>query len=386
MANVLDKKQSMTLSFSFRNLLFCLFTLSFLATNSPVSAQMLRIPDGVNIHKSASQKIGVTEVEVTWNAPSVRGREGNIWGTDVAYFGFKELGFGSYVPSPWRAGSNECTTISFTTDVTINGKPLAAGKYAFFIALEQDSSTLIFNKNVGEWGSYFYDKDQDVLRVVTRQRKDQPLQEILKYDFIQRAENELELYLAWENWQIPMSIGVDLKKTTLASIQSQMSGAMGFDPLSLEAAARWCLTQEVNYQQALTWIESATDPKFTAIDKFGAITVKAGLLEKLGRDQEAEQILHASIHKANTFELHNYGRQLLAQNKVDKALEIFEFNFKNQAGQWPTHVGLMRGLSAKGKLKEALDHARLALEQAPNDMNRNVLKEAITKLEKNQAL
>ncbi len=376
----------MTLSFSFRSLLFCLFTLSFLATNSPVSAQMLRIPDGVNIHKSASQKIGVTDVEVTWNAPSVRGREGKIWGTDVAYFGFKELGFGSYVPSPWRAGSNECTTISFSTNVSINGKSLAAGKYALFMALDPDSSTLIFNKNVSEWGSYFYDKDQDVLRVVTRQRKNQPMQEILKYDFIQRTDNELELYLAWENWQIPMSIGVDLKKTTLASIQSQMSGAMGFDVASLEAAARWCLTQEVNYHQALVWIETATSPALGGIERFEAIAIRAGLLEKLGRAAEADQVINASIQKAKSFELHNYGRQLLAQNKIDKAYEVFEFNFKKFEGQWPTHVGMMRALSAKGKLQEALEHAKLALEQAPNDLNKKVINEAIMKLEKNQAL
>lgn len=376
----------MTCSTHHRALLFCLFTIFTLTHSNLALAQMLRIPDGVNIYKTASQRIGVTDVHVSWNAPSVRGRTGSIWGSEVAYFGFKELGFGSYVPSPWRAGANECTTISFSTDVKINGKPLAAGKYAFFIALDKDSSTLIFNKNVGEWGSYFYDKDQDVLRVTTRQRKDQPMQELLKYDFTQIAEHTLELYLAWEHWQIPMTVEVDLNQTTLASIRSQMSGAMGFDVASLEAAARWCLTHELNYSQALTWIETATSPALGGIERFEAVAIKAGLLEKLGRQAEADQILHASIHKAKPLELHNYGRQLLAQNKAEKALEIFEFNFKNQAGQWPTHVGMMRGLSATGKLKEALEHAKLALEQAPNDLNKKVIKEAILKLEKNQAL
>lgn len=376
----------MNLHFPFRKLTCCLFTLITLAAVLPAAAQMLRIPDGVNLHKSASQRIGVTDVQVTWNAPSVRDRVGRIWGSEVAYFGFKELGFGSYVPSPWRAGANECTTLSFSTDVTINGKSLAAGKYALFIALDKDSSTLIFNKNINEWGSYFYDKDQDVLRVVTYQRKDQPMQELLKYEFNQVAENELELYLAWEHWQIPMRIGVDLKKTTLASIRSQMSGAMGFDVASLEAAARWCLTKEINYEQALTWIETATSPALGGIERFEAIAIRAGLLEKLGRGTEADQVISTALPKAKSFELHNYGRQLLAQNKVEKAFEVFEYNFKKHEGQWPTHVGMMRALSAKGQLKEALDHARLALEQAPNDMNKNVLREAILKLEKNQAL
>jgi hypothetical protein len=66
--------------------------------------------------------------------------------------GLRALGFGSNVPSPWRAGADEATTMTFSTDVTINGKKLPAGKYAFFIEVQADSSVLIFNKNTREWG------------------------------------------------------------------------------------------------------------------------------------------------------------------------------------------------------------------------------------------
>ncbi|MBK7634624.1 MAG: DUF2911 domain-containing protein [Saprospiraceae bacterium] len=101
------------------------------------------------------QKKGNLEINVHWNAPGVKGREGKIWGTDIAYFGTTVLGFGSDVPSPWRAGADECTTMSFSTDVTINGQMLKAGKYAFFIELGKDESTLIFNSNIHAWGTYF---------------------------------------------------------------------------------------------------------------------------------------------------------------------------------------------------------------------------------------
>ena len=97
-----------------------------------VNAQLLRIPDGVNLSRKNCTKIGVTEVEVNYNSPAVRGRTGQIWGTEIAHYGFKVLGYGSEVASPWRAGANECTTISFSTAVTINGKSLDAGKYAFY--------------------------------------------------------------------------------------------------------------------------------------------------------------------------------------------------------------------------------------------------------------
>ena len=83
--------------------------------------QALRIPQNSNFPSSAGRKVGVTEIEVKWNAPGVKGREGKFWGTDIAYFGTSVLGFGSNMESPWRAGADECTTISFSTDVTING-------------------------------------------------------------------------------------------------------------------------------------------------------------------------------------------------------------------------------------------------------------------------
>lgn len=88
--------------------------------------------------------------------------------------GLRYLGFGSNVESPWRADADESTTISFSTDVNINGKKPPAGKYGFFIALYPDSCVLIFNKNVDGWGSYFYRSELDVLRVTTFAQKNQP--------------------------------------------------------------------------------------------------------------------------------------------------------------------------------------------------------------------
>jgi hypothetical protein len=73
------------------------------------------------------RKIGVTDIEIHYSAPGVKGREGKIYGTNVVPFGYEVLGFGSNVASPWRAGADECTTMSFSTDVNINGKLLPAG-------------------------------------------------------------------------------------------------------------------------------------------------------------------------------------------------------------------------------------------------------------------
>ena len=370
---------------------FCLHTIIavlLLAFIAPANAQMMRMPDGnVNYKCKTGRFVGATNIDISWNAPGVKGREGKIWGTDVAWYGFKVLGFGSSAASPWRAGADECTNISFSTDVMINGRPLAAGKYAFFVALSADSSVLIFNKNTTEWGSYFYNSQLDVMRVTAYQQKDmKESKERLDYTFSKQNNNSVEVALEWERWRIPFKVEVDINATTLAYIRSQMSGAAGFDPPSLEAAATWCLQNNVNSEEALAWINSAVDPSLGGANNFKNLSVKAGLLNKLNKKEEADKIMKASLNNATVNELHNYGRQLLGENKVAEAMEIFEMNYKKFNSAWPTSAGLMRGYSAKGDLKKALEYANKALADAPSPEIKKIIQAAVETLSKGKAL
>ena len=366
---------------------FLFWALSFLINGNMLQAQALRIPENQNIPNRIGRNIGVTEIDIKWNAPGVKGREGKIWGTSIAPYGFTVMGYGSEVESPWRAGADEGTIISFSTDVKINGKLLAAGRYGFFIALYADSCVLIFNKNTTGWGSYFYDKTADVLRVTTIQKKNQPvLQERLKFDFDNQTDQSVDLSLLWEYWKIPFTIEVDVKKTTLASIKSQMIGAIGFDTPSLSAAANWCLQNDVNLEEALHWANTATDPTLGGVKSFNVLSTKSKLLKKLGKSTEADEAMKQAIENGSVIELHQYGRQLLAAKKVNEAMAVFEMNFKKNKGEWPTNAGMMRGYSATGNLKKALEHAKLALNQAPDELNKKTLQEAIKTLESGKAL
>lgn len=352
---------------------------------SQLQAQALRIPQNTNYPCAAGRKIGVTNIDIHWNAPGVKGRENKIWGTDIAHYGYTVLGFGSNVSSPWRAGADECTTISFSTDVKVNGKKLQAGKYAFFIAVYPDSCTLIFNRNTDEWGSYFYNKDWDVLHVTAKQQKDiAASKERLEYCFSNQKEDAVDVSLEWEHWKIPFTVTIDFKETVLADIQKQLSGAIGFDPPSLEAGANWCLTNNVNLEQALGWINSATLPGLGGKNTFNALNTKAGLLEKLGKGEEAKQIKQQALQNATIMEMHGYGRTLLGEGKKAEALKVFEENYKKNNGAWPTNMGMMRGYSAMGNYPKALEHAKKALEQAPEEGTKKALKGYIESLEKGE--
>lgn len=343
-------------------------------------SQALRIPETTNTVCMTGRKVGVTEKQIHYSSPGVKGREGKIYGTDV-------VPFGSNVASPWRAGADECTTISFSTDVTINGKKLPAGKYAFFIEVHEDSSVLIFNKNDKAWGSYFYRKELDVLHVPTVQKKNLPdLQERLVYNFSNQTDRSVDISLDWERWSFPIKVEVDLKATVLEDIRRQMSGAIGFDPASLEAAAQWCVDNDINYEEALNWINSATDPRLGGRTSFVSLSTKAKILKKMNKEKEATDLMNTAIENATVQELHGYGRQLLNEKKLPEAMAVFQKNYDKHKGGWPTNAGMMRIYSAMGDYKKALQYAKAALAQAPDEQNKKFLEGVIKNLSEGKPL
>lgn len=372
---ILSMKQLLTF------LLFCVVCLELRAQSS-----ILLPAVGGNIPSQTAQRIGITDIDIHWNAPGVKGREGKIWGTNVVHYGFQNLGFGTAKESPWRAGANECTTIAFSTDVRVEGKSLAAGKYGFFIAVYPDSCTLIFSKNNTAWGSFFYKPEEEALRVTVRQQKDQAnSREWLNYEFTNQTENSATISLVWEHWRIPFRVSVDVQQLVLASMREEMQTKAGFMYENLLAAAQFCYDQNVNLEEGLKWADDAIN-SFAGVKSFTTYALKAQILEKLGRKAEAAAELKQGMALAGVLELHGYGRQLITNKKPAEALEVFLANYKKNGDVWPVHVGLMRGYSATGDLKKALEHANIALKQAPDDVNKRNLENAVKTLSEGKAI
>ena len=225
------------------------------------------------------------------------------------------------------------------------------------------------------------------MRVTAHQQKDiATSKERLDYTFSKQTDHSVEVALEWEKWRIPFTVEADLTATTLASIKAQLSGAMGFDPPSLQAAAAWCLQNNINYDEALGWINAAVDPSLGGVNSFGVLSVKSGLLTKLNKKEEADKIMQAAMENASITDLHNYGRQLLNEKKVKEAMVVFEKNYTKNKGAWPTNAGMMRGYSAMGDLKKALEFGRKALTQAPSDAIKKIIEQAVSTLESGKPL
>ena len=147
--------------------------------------------------------------------------------------------FGPSKAAPWRAGANENTTISFSNDVVIGGKPLKAGTYGLFLALAREgSSEWIFSKNSTSWGSYFYNEAEDALRVPATP-EDWPYTEYLTYNFDERKLKSAHAYLAWENKRIGFTIEVpNSLELYVDKIRGELNGSeTGFDYKNFAAAA-----------------------------------------------------------------------------------------------------------------------------------------------------
>ncbi|HET6995295.1 MAG TPA: DUF2911 domain-containing protein, partial [Chitinophagaceae bacterium] len=291
------------------------------------------------------------------------------------YVGYADLNFGSSKQAPWRAGANENTTIEFSNDVMIEGQKLAAGKYGFFIAYDPSECTLIFSRNTTSWGSYFYKPEEDALRVKVKPVATDKSVEWLKYEFMNETENSATIALLWEKLMIPFKVSVDLDKLQLESFRRELRGERSFSPgwQSYVQAARYTLDRNTDLEEGLMWADQAINDRSVGGEaNFMTLSTKAEILAKLGRSAEADTVMKKALPLGNMQQIHQYGRQLLAQKRNKEALDVFKMNFQKNPSEYTTLMGLTRGYSANADYKNALKYANMALAVAPGQAKKQV--------------
>ncbi len=361
--------------------IFILFAAALCSNFIFAQGQLTIPPNGGNKKASVAEQIGLTNIIVNYSRPGVKGREGKIWGTTVAHYGFADLGFGTSKAAPWRAGANENTTISFSTDVQVEGKNLAAGTYGLFVALDSLESTIIFSKNSTSWGSYYYDAGEDALRVTVKNLTNDKSVERLKYEFTAQTDDAASVNLMWERRIIPFKVSVDLVGTQIAIFKRQLRNEAQESPESFQYAANYCLINNIELEQGLKWAEESVNGRFIGQKTFLTLSTKAGLLKATGNQAEADVLMKEALPMANMQQLHQYGRDLLAQKKTAEAMNVFKMNYDKNPNEFTTQMGMVSGLSASGNYLAALDMAKKALLNAPDNNNKSNLETVIKKLE-----
>ena len=342
-------------------------------------AQTVTTPRTPSPQAEITQTIGISDVTINYSRPAVRDRE--IWGTPLAHYGYLNLGFGTATEAPWRAGANENTVITFSHDAQVEGKAIPAGTYALFMGLHEDSKVdIIFSKNSTSWGSYFYDKAEDQLRV-TVEMTDNSHSERLTYNFIEIDKTSAICALDWEKKRIPFKISFSVDELVIANAQNELRNQTGFGWQGPASAAQYALNNKIELEKALAWAEQS----IAAQQNFNNLMLKSQIQLALGKDAEAQKSAEMALNdpSAGVNQYYGYGRQLINQDKDAEAMSLFTKLNKKWPDHWLAPHGMARAYSAAGDYKKALKYEKIAITKCPEG-SKQFLEGYIALLEKGE--
>ena len=308
-----------------------------------------------------AQTIGLTTVTINYHRPLVDGRE--IIGKVVPY------------GKVWRAGANENTTITFSEDVTVEGKPLAAGTYGLHMIPDKEQWTVIFSKNSTSWGSFSYDEKEDALRVTVKPKPSE-MAEALIYTFDDVKEDSAVATLHWEKTAVPVRVATDVKAITFKSIKNQLRSTGGFTWIGYDEAANWCLDNKYELEQALKWEDTSIQNE----ERFENLETKSRILDAIGKKEEAAKVLNTALDKANASQLYVYARGLQRTGNAKRAFELYPVVVKRDPNHWLAHLAQARIASDAGDFATASKEMKLAIAGAP-DANKPFLEPLLAKLD-----
>ena len=247
--------------------------------------------------QTITQTIGDATVSIVYHRPNVKGRK--VFGGLEAY------------GKVWRSGANENTVFEVSRDVTIDGKPLPAGKYGLHTIPGEKEWTVIFSKDNDKWGSFSYDEKNDALRVSVKPEK-MPNHETLSYSFDDVGPHTAKIVLRWEKIVVPFTVDTgDITGRSLAQIREAIKNRKADDLRPWNQGANYVFTFKVkdSYDEALGWLDSS----LAARESFGIMVTKARLLAEMGRradaiavGEKAVALGKAAKPPANTTDIEKY--------------------------------------------------------------------------------
>lgn len=130
-----------------------------------------------------------TVVSIDYSQPSVKGR---TIGKELEPINGKV----------WRTGANDATVFEVSNAVKVEGKELAAGKYALFTISGDDEWTIIFNKTWKQWGAFNYKEADDALRVKVKPGKAAAFAEKMVFSISKKGKVSLK----WGDVQVDFNV------------------------------------------------------------------------------------------------------------------------------------------------------------------------------------
>jgi len=342
---------------------FLLGLVATLATATAARAQRLTTPEASPAAR-VQQTVGLTEMAVSYHRPGVGGRV--IWGQLVPY------------GEVWRAGANENTTVSFSSEVKVAGKPLRAGTYGLHILPTAKDWTIIFSTATTSWGSYTYDQKEDALRITVTPRALPAVEERLVYRFDDPSPTKVTLTLAWEKLAVAIPIEVDTPKVVMASMRNELRGVAQFNPEPWAMAAAYWLRNGGPMDEAL----KMADHSIQMSPSYGALMTRAEILEKQGKAKEAKEARDKAQPLAGERDLNQIGYRLLNEKKLDQAIAMFRDIVQKYPQSWNAQDSLGEALALKGDKAGAIAAYEKALAMVIDPDQKKRIAQTLAKLKK----
>ena len=150
-------------------------------------------PAQVSPPATATVAISGKKLTISYSAPAMRGRK--IMGALVPY--------GRW----WRTGADSATTFQTEADLDIGGLKVPKGAYTIYTLPGAKEWLLIVNKQVGQFGTE-YDQKQDLGRVkMTLAQTPAPV-ERFKIELLSTGGNKGLLKMTWERTDVSVPITV----------------------------------------------------------------------------------------------------------------------------------------------------------------------------------
>jgi len=299
---------------------------------------------------TVSQTIGLTSISVSYHRPAVNGRK--VWGALVPF------------DAVWRGGANENTVLTVTSPFTIGGAKLPAGRYGLHFLPTATSWTLILSRQANNWGSFSYHASDDAARVPAAARTADFL-EHLQYSMEDPSDTSVSLTMRWERLAVSVPITVATRQVVLDSVTQQLHGIPQFFPQGWLEAAQWAAANGFA-EQAARWADSSLQRGPT----FGALQLKAGVLERQGDTAGARAARDRALALATEADINLLGYQLLRRGQTDEAIALFRQNTRDHPNSWNTYDSLGEALAGKGDVKGARANYEKALAMAPDEQQR----------------
>lgn len=250
----------------------------FFAFNG-LNAQQINMPQA-SPAAVVSQKMGLTDVNIEYSRPSMRGRK--IFGELVPY------------GEVWRAGANAATILTFSTEVKIEGKSIPAGSYALYAIPGKSEWTVILSSNTKLWGAVGYSQEDDVLRVKVKPGKTSQRYETLEINFVDMTDTGASVAIKWENTRVKFRIETEVDPIVMAQIQELVIDQQPQNPGLYYQAANYYFTNNKDMNLAYDWITKSVndDPKYWTMH------LKAKIELALGKKTEALESARKSMEMA----------------------------------------------------------------------------------------